>query len=285
MPNSTAPVWFITGCSAGFGRELARAALQAGYRVVATARDIEKMGDLIALGGERLLRLTLDVTVEAQIASAVAAAQSHFGHIDVFVNNAGHGYYVAIEEGEQDKIRNLFETNVFSFTSLLRHILPGMRRRRNGFVVVVGSVGGLVGMRGVGYYSATKFALEGLCDSLRAEAGPLGIRVMMVEPGPFQTNFANVARTPAKEIDDYIDTIPGRRVREVDYRLNAPGDPVRAAVAIVAAVAAPEPPHHLLLGSYCLEPVREKFTRLLREVDQWEAVTRSADFPDAKSPG
>ena len=280
----TAPqVWLITGCSSGFGREIASAALGAGHRVVVTARDLESVRGLVTDYQETSTLVRLDVTDDESVQAAVQSAIDAFGQIDVLVNNAGQGYYVAVEEGDRDEVRQLFETNVLSIAAMIRAVLPWMRARRSGSIVNMGSVGGLVGMPGVGYYSATKFAIEGLSDSLATEVNPLGISVTVVEPGPFQTNFATVAGTPSREIDDYVDTVPGRRDRDVVHRSNAPGDPARAAQAIVDAVASGTPPRHLLLGTFTLEPVRAKLRRVADEIDRWEAVTRSADFASERT--
>ncbi len=220
------PVWFISGCSTGFGREFARAALRHGFRVVATARDVRKLDDLVAGYEERALALTLDVTNRDHIKRAVSEAERTFGRIDVLVNNAGYGYMAAVEEGEDTEIRALFETNFFGLAAVIRAVLPGMRSRRNGSIVNIASVGGIVGFPGSGYYAATKFAVEGLSQSLAPEVAPLGIRVLTVEPGPFRTDWAGRSlRQSSNFISDYEQTA-GRRRRELAaYSGKQPGGP------------------------------------------------------------
>ncbi|WP_448192128.1 oxidoreductase [Azospirillum sp. sgz301742] len=281
MANDT-PVWFITGCSTGFGRELARLVLERGWRVVATARDAAKVEDLAAAHPGRALAVALDVNDPAQIARAVAEAERAFGRIDVLVNNAGYGYLSAIEEGEDAEIRAMFETNVFGLAAMTRAVLPGMRARRSGHIVNISSQGGLVGFPGSGYYAATKFAVEGLSEALSKEAAPLGIRVLLVEPGPFRTDWAGRSlKQSATFIEDYAETAGNRRKSISGYSGKQPGDPVRAAEAIVTAVTSANPPLRLLLGRQALENVRGKLDSMAKEIDAWEATTAGADFPDA----
>ena len=206
MPN-TQPVWFITGCSTGFGRELAKLVIARGWRAVVTARDRAKVADLAEGATDRVLALALDVTDPSQIAQAVSETSKQFGRIDVLVNNAGYGYQSSIEEGEEDKIRAQFDANVFGLFALTRAVLPLMRAQRAGHVLNVTSVAGLVGFPASGYYAATKHAVEGLSDALAAEAGPLGIKVTCIEPGPFRTDWAgrSLIQTPST-IPDYAET-------------------------------------------------------------------------------
>jgi NAD(P)-dependent dehydrogenase (short-subunit alcohol dehydrogenase family) len=188
--RSEKPVWFITGCSTGFGRELAKILIARGYRVVATARDPQKIADLVADHAADTLALALDVEKQPQIEAAVKATTQKFGRIDVLVNNAGYGYLAAVEEGEDDDIRAMFETNVFGLAAMTRAVLPVMRAQKAGAIVNISSMGGFIGFPGSGYYAATKFAVEGLSESLSKEVGPLGIKVLIVEPGPFRTDWA-----------------------------------------------------------------------------------------------
>ena len=182
------PVWFITGCSTGFGKEIASQAIERGYRTVVTARDLAK---LTVFGNtENVLVQKLDVTEPDQVAAAVGAAESRFGRIDVLVNNAGIGYFAAIEEGEVAKVRKMFEVNVFGLTGMIQAVLPGMRKHRSGCIVNLASLAGLRGFPALGQYNATKFAVEGLSEALRQEIEPLGIRVMVVEPSGFRTDWA-----------------------------------------------------------------------------------------------
>ena len=210
---SDSKIWFITGCSTGFGRELAQQALSRGDRVVLTARKPEQVEDIAAKHPDTALVLPLDVTSEQAIVKAVAEAEAHFGQIDVLVNNAGYGYFSAIEEGEDDEVRRQFETNVFGLMSLTRHVLPGMRKRRSGHIVNVSSIGGLVAFPATGYYHATKWAVEGFSESLSKEVAPLGIKVTIVEPGRFRTDWAGRSVIESKTVIDDYDATAGLRRR------------------------------------------------------------------------
>lgn len=274
-------VWFITGCSTGFGRELAAAALERGDCVVATARNQDSLDDLVAGYPKQSLALRLDVTKQADIDAAVAASHQRFGRIDVLVNNAGYGYLAAIEEGEDAAVRALFETNLFGLIAMTKAVLPGMRQRKSGHVVNISSIGGLVSFGATGYYHATKFAVEGLSESLAIETTPLGIKVTIVEPGPFRTDWAGRSiQQSATRIDDYEPTAGKRRSETAARSGNQPGDPRRAAAAIITAVDAKQPPLHLVLGQPALDLARKKIATLATELDHWEAVTLSADFPE-----
>jgi NAD(P)-dependent dehydrogenase (short-subunit alcohol dehydrogenase family) len=190
MALQKSDVWFITGCSTGFGRELAKFVLDRGYRAVITARDTSKIQDLKVGHEGRVLALELDVTDRTEVEDSVRRAESAFGSIDVLVNNAGYGYVGAVEESDEAEVRDLMETNFFGLARMIHVVLPGMRERRHGNIVNISSIGGLVGFPGVGYYNATKFAVEGLSESLAKEVAALGIRVLIVEPGPFRTDWA-----------------------------------------------------------------------------------------------
>jgi NAD(P)-dependent dehydrogenase (short-subunit alcohol dehydrogenase family) len=183
-------VWLITGCSTGFGRELVRVLAGRGHRVVATARNPATLEEFKS--NPQVLTAALDVTDPDQIGRAVTEAVTHFGAIDVLVNNAGYGYLSAVEEGEDDEVRAMFEVNVFGLASMTKAVLPGMRARRSGAIVNISSMGGLIGFPGIGYYNATKFAVEGLSEALAKECAPLGIKVIIVEPGPFRTDWGGV---------------------------------------------------------------------------------------------
>ncbi len=211
MAQNESPVWFITGCSTGFGRDLAAAILGRGWRAVVTARDADRVRDLVAGHEENALALSLDVTDARQIAAAVKAAEDRFGAIDVLVNNAGYGYQASVEEGEDAEIRAVFEANVFGLAAMTRAVLPGMRSRRRGHIVNISSVAGFIGFPGSGYYAATKHAVEGLSDALAKEVAPLGIKILCVEPGPFRTDFSgrSLRQTPSR-IPDYAETVAAR---------------------------------------------------------------------------
>ena len=276
------PVWFITGCSTGFGRELATQVLELGYRAVITARNPADVKDLAALG--EALVLKLDVTKPDQIDAAIKAAGKKFGVIDVLVNNAGIGYFAAIEESEDKEVRRMFDINVFGLGRMIRAVLPGMRKRRQGFIVNIASIAGLTSFPSLGYYSASKFAVEGLSEALWQELEPLGIKVMVVEPSGFRTDWAGRSANGSKrQIADYAKTAGAARDEIRSESGKQPGDPVRAAKAIVEAVASPNPPHHLLLGNDAYEGATAKLKMLGKEYAKWQAVTRSADFPKKKS--
>ncbi|GLY38521.1 short-chain dehydrogenase/reductase [Amycolatopsis sp. NBRC 101858] len=272
--------WFITGCSTGLGRALAEAVLGRGLRAVVTARDPAQVADLVARHGDRALVLPLDVTDHAQVADAVKQAEAAFGRIDVLVNNAGYGYLAAIEEGEDDEVRKLFDANVFGLADVTRAVLPGMRARRSGHVVNVSSLGGLAAFGATGYYHATKFAVEGLSESLAAEVAPLGIKVTIVEPAAFRTNWSGPSmRQSATRIDDYAETAGARRAATTATYGHQPGDPVRAAEAILTAVEAPEPPLRLLLGKAAYDIATARLDTLRAGFDAWRETTLGADFP------
>ena len=281
MAQNDAPVWLITGCSTGFGRELAKLVLERGWRAVVTARDVAKVGDLVRGHEDRALALALDVDQPAQINDVVRQAEARFGGVDVLVNNAGYGYLAAIEEGEDAEIRAMFETNVFGLIAATQAVLPGMRARRRGHVINVSSIGGLVSFAATGFYHATKFAVEGLSESLAIEVAPFGIRVTIIEPGPFRTDWAGRSiRQSALRIDDYEQTA-GERRRQTEARSgNQPGDPVRAAKAIITAYEAEHPPLHLVLGKPALGLARNKLETLKTELDTWEKTTLGADYPE-----
>ncbi len=278
--EGTKSVWLITGCSSGFGRELAALALRRGDRVVATARDAARLRDFVADYPETARALALDVSRDGEAAAAVAAAERAFGRIDVLVNNAGYGYLAAVEEGEDDEVRAMFETNFFGLVALTKAVLPGMRARRHGHIVNISSIGGLVGNPGSGYYNATKFAVEGLSEALAKEVEPFGIRVTLVEPGPFRTDWAGRSlRQTRRPLAAYAESAGARRAQIAGYSGQQPGDPARAAAAIIDVVAAPKPPLHLVLGRPALDMIRTKLSALGSEVDAWEKVALGADFP------
>ena len=273
-------VWLITGCSKGLGRALAREVLAAGYRAVVTARRAEAVADLVAGHGEAALAVALDVTDGRQVRAAVEAAEERFGAVDVLVNNAGYGYLAAIEEGDDADMRALFETDLFAAVALIKAVLPGMRARRRGHIVNVSSIGGLVTYPGVGYYHMVKFAMEALSDALAKEVTPLGIGVTVVAPGAFRTDFRGPEsiRQSATRIDDYAETAGKARAGTQAGHGKQQGDPARGARAIIAAVASPSPPVHLLIGGDALDQVRVKLDDMRRETDAWEDVTRGTDF-------
>ena len=232
MSESTTPVWFITGCSTGFGRALALRVIRRGWRLVATAREAAQVEDIARENGALALRL--DVTKQTEIDAAAKEAVRKFGRIDVLVNNAGYGYQSTVEEGEEAEIRAQFDANVFGLFALTRAVLPVMRAQKSGNILNITSVAGLVGFPGSGYYAASKHAVEGWSDSLRAEVQPLGIGVTCVEPGPFRTDWAgrSLKQTPSR-IADYAETA-GVRLEGTKQRSGTQaGDPVRASDAMI----------------------------------------------------
>ena len=280
MTIPASPVWFITGCSTGFGRDLARLVLDRGWRAAVTARARDRVTDLVD-GNANALALELDVTNDAQIGAAVSAVQAKFDRIDVLVNNAGYGYQATAEEGEQSEIRGQFDTNVFGLFALTRAVLPIMRAQRSGNIVNFTSVAGLVGFPGSGYYAASKHAVEGWSDSLLAEVAPLGIGVTCVEPGPFRTDWAgrSLRQTPSA-IPEYADTAQARMEGTKTYSGSQEGDPVRAGEAIIAAVQQETPPRHLVLGRFGYDAVTSKLSERLAAIEAAREVSLSADFPD-----
>ncbi|MGE7370623.1 oxidoreductase, partial [Neorhizobium sp. NPDC001467] len=249
MTALSQPVWFITGCSTGFGHELAKLTIARGWPTVVTARDKSRLGDL-AKDKDNVLALDLDVTDQGQIDAAVKAAEDRFGRIDVLVNNAGYGYQASIEEGEDAEIRAMFDANVFGLFAMTRAVLPGMRARRKGHVLNITSQAGFIGFPGSGYYAASKHAVEGFSDALAAEAAPLGIHVTCVAPGPFRTDWAgrSLKQTPVA-IADYQQTAGERMTTTAGYSGQQPGDPVRAGEEMIAVVESDAPPRHLVLGA------------------------------------
>ena len=276
-----APVWFITGCSSGFGLELAKQAIERGYRTVVTARDLAKMPPNMA--SDQVLVLTLDVTQPDQVAAAVKMTEARFGGIDVLVNNAGIGYFAAIEEGDAAEVRKMFDVNVFGLTAMVQAVLPGMRKQRRGCIVNLSSLAGIRGMPALGQYNATKFAVEGLSEALRREVEPLGIQVMVVNPSGFRTDWAGRSANESEHpIDDYSATAGKVRLAVRASSGKQPGDPVRAVRAIIEAVASGKPPHHLLLGNDAFEGAMTKLDELRQEFTAGESVARGADFSKAQ---
>lgn len=276
--STESPVWFITGCSTGFGLEMAKQAIERGYRTVMTARDPTDLDD--HSHADNVLVLKLDVTQPDEVAAAVKAAEDRFGRIDVLANNAGIGYFAAIEEGEEAEVRKMFEVNVFGLLSMTQAVLPGMRQRRSGCIVNFSSIGGLRSFPALGHYNATKYAVEGLSEALWQEVEPLGIRVMLVEPSGFRTDWAGrSANESAIQIDDYKATAGAARAGVRASSGKQPGDPVRAAQAVLTAVASGHPPHHLLLGADAFKGAMAKLDELRQDFTAGEAAARGADFP------
>lgn len=273
--------WMITGCSSGIGRGIAEAALKRGDCVVATARNKEHIIDFGAEYSERVLKVSLELTNDEMIDQAVNLATDHFGKIDVLVNNAGHGYRSALEEGEADGIDEVFQTNLFGAIKLIQKILPQMRERNDGAIVNISSIAAISAGVGSGYYAATKAALELVSDALWQEVSPLGIKVMIVEPGVFRTRFYDDSlKGTAIKIEDYSETAGKTRVENVKNNHNQPGDPMRGGEVIVKTIVQDNYPRRLLLGTDAVDFARSQYQMRLEEIDAWESASAKSDYPD-----
>jgi NADP-dependent 3-hydroxy acid dehydrogenase YdfG len=278
--SQTGKVWFITGASTGFGRLLAEEVLKVGGKVVATARKLDKVSDLEAKHPQTAKALALDVTNQAQVDAAVEQTVAKFGRVDVLVNNAGYGVAGAIEEVSEAELMPMFETNIFGLLRVTRAFLPQLRKQRTGHILNLSSIGGVVASPGMGYYNATKFAVEGLSEALAGELAPLGIKVTIVEPGPFRTDFLGRSGVVAeKRIADYDTTAANMRKYFAENDGNQPGDPLRAVHAMMQVANSPAPPLRLLLGASALHRLRTKLGGWQKEIADWEHVTAGADFP------
>jgi NAD(P)-dependent dehydrogenase (short-subunit alcohol dehydrogenase family) len=272
-------VWFISGCSTGFGRALSLELLAQGYQVVVTARKVADIKDILAIDTTNTLGLALDVTVPEQVTAAVQAAIAHFGRIDVLVNNAGIGYFGAVEESEEAEVRRMFEINVFGLARLTQEVLPFMRKQRSGHILNVASIGGLRSFPGVGFYNATKYAVDGLSEALFKEVSPLGIKVTVICPSGFRTDWAGrSAKNTAISIDDYATTAQKNMgdIRAISG--NQAGDPVKAAKAMIMVTETENPPLRLLLGAAALKGARLKLEELRNDFETWADVSEGADF-------
>lgn len=275
-------VWFITGCSTGFGKQLAKEVLQAGYKAVVTARNTNDVQDIISAYPSTSIAVKLDVTNAAEIKEAVEKAIQRFGTIDVLVNNAGIGYFGAIEESEEDEVRRMFEINFFGLANMTNAVLPILRNQKSGHIINIASIGGLVSFPGVGFYNATKFAVDGLSESLAKEVAHLGIKVTVICPSGFRTDWAGRSANNSKiVIDDYAPSAHANLNTIRKNSGNQPGDPVMAAKAIVMVVEAEKPPMRLLLGVGAMKGGRLKLESLKTDFDTWESVTVGADRPKA----
>jgi NAD(P)-dependent dehydrogenase (short-subunit alcohol dehydrogenase family) len=271
-------VWLITGASVGFGQALAKELVARGGRVIATARKLSSVTALEASAPDRVLPLALDVTKSDDITAAVQAAERRFGRIDVLVNNAGYGFLSGMEEGSDAEARAQFDVNFFGLSSVTRAILPMMRRQQSGCIVNMSSVAGIFAMAGSTYYSASKFAVEGLSESLAQEVAPFGIRVLIVEPGAFRTEFFGRSLVkPSNPIKEYEELAVMRANMDKMNGLQA-GDPVLAAAAIIDAVMSPSPPLRLVLGRSALERGRKALQARLEEIEKGRSVALSVEF-------
>ena len=273
-------VWFVTGTSTGFGRILVEEVLKAGGKVVATARNVAQIADLEQQYPGRAKAIALDVTSKQQSEAAVAQAIEAFGRIDVLVNNAGYGLAGAVEEASDEEIKRQIDTNVYGVLYVTRAALPHLRKQCSGHILNLSSILGLTAMPGFSFYSLTKFAVEGLSEGLAAELAPLGIKVTLVEPGPFRTDFASRSAVfTSTEIDDYKQTAGKTREYLRTISGTQKGDPLRAVHALMEIVESTDPPLHLLLGSVAYTRYRGKLKQLDEELSKWEQVSLGADFP------
>lgn len=279
MTNNESKVWLITGSSTGFGRTLAETVLQQGERLIATARKPEQLQDLISQYPETAIALRLDVTNKAEIETTVEQAIAKFRQIDVLVNNAGYGLIGALEEVSNEQIQRNFDTNVFGAINIIRAVLPVMRSQQSGHIINMSAIAGFTNELGFSIYGGAKFALEGVSEALQGEVAPLGIKVTIVEPGPFRTDFIGRSLDRAqKQMEAYQETV-GKFLNFLNQiEGKQPGDPQKAARAIIQVVNSTNPPLRLVLGKYAYSKFRQKIESLTAELDAWEAVAANTDF-------
>lgn len=273
-------VWFITGCSTGFGRHLAVEALKQGHNVAVASRNTDDVKDIVTKYPETAISIKLDVTKPEEITSAVEQAIARFQRIDVLVNNAGIGYFGAIEESEDAEVRRMFEINFFGLANMTNAVLPIMRQQRSGHIVNISSIGGFASFPGVGFYNATKYAVTGYSEALSKETAHLGIKVTIVAPSGFRTDWAGrSANNSSIVIDDYKESAHVNKNTIRGYSGNQPGDPERAAQSIIKAVNSAEPPLRLFLGTGALKGARNKIKEVEQDLQTWEETTVWADNP------
>lgn len=275
-------VWFITGCSTGFGRYLAKQAIDAGYKVVVTARNVEQIRDLTTGNEDNTLALQLDVTNQEHIRTAVDKTIEKFGRIDVLVNNAGIGYFGSVEESIEEETRKMFEINFWGLMHVTNAVLPIMREQKSGHIINFSSVGGLTSYPTLGYYNATKYAVEGISESLSQEIAPFNIHVTLIEPSGFRTDWSGRSSTKTKtSIPEYEGSVVGEVLNLFQGASGQEaGDPVKAADAVIKVVETTNPPLRLLLGKMAYQAATHKFTSLLESIEEWKETTIHADFQE-----
>jgi NAD(P)-dependent dehydrogenase (short-subunit alcohol dehydrogenase family) len=283
MSNKARQTWFITGTSSGFGHAFATYALNENYNVVATARNVAKLQDLVVQAPDRVLTLALNVDRAGDAEAAVSAAVQRFGSIDVVINNAGYGIVGAVEETPASELRALMETNFFGAAAVITASLPTLRRQGFGAIVNISSIGGQLSFAGFSAYSASKFALEGLSEALAQEVAPLGIKVLIVEPGNFRTNLLGAATREMPSLDAYQQTVGGTREFVRGMNGQQMGDPLKAAAAIDQALSAQKTPLRLQLGEDAVSAVREHAKKMLEELERWEPVAVNTRIEGAVS--
>jgi NAD(P)-dependent dehydrogenase (short-subunit alcohol dehydrogenase family) len=274
--------WLITGASSGFGLALTEKVLERGGRVAAATRNPAGLDGLAARYGDRLVPVRLDVGDRESIPAGLAEVARRFGEVDVLVNNAGHGLVGSVEETSEAEYRALMEVNFFGLVAVTKALLPAMRARRSGAVINFSSVSGVTGPPGSGFYAASKFAVEGLSDSLLHECRPLGIHVMVVEPGPFRTGFFGAARQLSEtRIADYA-SVEKRRSSSQEQPGRQPGDPARGSEVILDALDSEAPPRRLVLGALAVDLIAAAYEQRRQEVEAWADQSRRADIPAEK---
>jgi len=279
MKDSNNKVWLITGCSTGFGRAFAKTVLAGGYSVAVASRKTSDIQDIVDAYPNTALAVKLDVSKTDEIKAAVKATIDRFGKIDVLLNNAGIGYFGAIEESDDVETRRMFEINFFGLANLTKEVLPHLRSQKSGHIINVASIGGLTSYPALAYYNATKYAVDGFSEALSKEVSHLGIKVTIVAPGAFRTDWAGrSANETIGNIADYKTIAEAAKVWLRNKNGNQPGDPVKAAEAVIKVVESPNPPLRLLLGNDAMEAARAKLIVLAKDFDEWESTTVNVNF-------
>ncbi|GAB3768674.1 SDR family NAD(P)-dependent oxidoreductase [Spirosoma horti] len=281
-------VWFITGASKGLGLELVSQLVRQGHRVAATSRQVAELRRVVGNDSNDFLPLAVDLTDETSVGEAIQATLRQFGRIDVVVNNAGYGQLGSLEELTDREARANFEVNVFGTLNVIRQVMPQLRHQQSGHIFNLSSVAGITGnFPGWGIYCATKFAVEGLSESLAAEVAPFGIKVTIVEPGYFRTEFLSSGSllVPAGQLEAYGLVRQSEAVHQEQIRGNQPGDPVKAAAAIIQIAGEPNPPLHLLLGQDAFDMTTQKIKSLQADMTQWKALTIATGFAESVTTG
>lgn len=277
--QSTSKIWFITGISSGLGRSLAEEVAMSGDFVVGTFRNSEQVAVFNDTFKERAFAVKLDITSSSEIEQVVQMIIARWGRIDVLVNNAGFGFAGAVEEASIQEVRDVFEANFFGTLQVTQSVLPALRKQREGHIIQISSHGGIKAFPGFGIYNASKFALEGFSEALAAEVAPLGIKLTIVEPGPFRTNFAgNAFRQAEITIEDYAATsgIFRTRIKQIDGKQE--GDPQKAAQAIIHIAGLENPPLRLPLGKTAIATLNSKISSVQKDLDTWTALAESAIY-------
>ena len=281
MPSESQKIWFITGASTGFGKELAKVVVDRGDIAIATFRKEEQVDTFNSNGPEKQLGVMLDVTKPDQIHAGVQIALDTYNRIDVLVNNAGYGSMGSLEEIPEKEIRYQFEVNVFGAINMTKAVLPHMRAQRSGHIINITSIAGLVGFPGVSIYNSSKFALEGIGEALAAEVAHLGIKVTNIEPGPFRTDWAGRSASYVEpKIEDYAASAGERMKRIQSFSGNQVGDPARAANAMYELTKLENPPVHLPLGEQAYRGAKQKLVTMKKEIEDFESLGLPTDYPE-----